>query len=64
MRGAGTLGWSAQISSFHTYELGEGRTHTGSVNTAFQLLDVTDEDGGFVVRAHAYAPRCVRCVYN
>ena len=28
-----------------------GRTHTGSVNTAYQLLDVTEADGGFVVRA-------------
>ena len=37
-------------SSFHTYELGAGRTHTGSVNTAYQLLDVTEADGGFVVR--------------
>ena len=31
------------ISSFHTYELGTGRSHTGSVNTAFQLLDVDEQ---------------------
>ena len=41
--------------NYHFYELlsGEGRASTGSVNVAFQLLDVTDADGGFVVGVSA-----------
>ena len=35
-------------SPFHWYEYKDGRTGTGSINVAWQLLDVDEGDGGFV----------------
>ena len=41
----------------YTYE--NGRMHTGQINVAWQLRDVTASDGGFVVGASFWRPACV-----
>lgn len=36
------------LSQFHSYEFSGNHTRTGSVNVAYQLMDVDETDGGFV----------------
>ena len=46
--GLGLHGGSEPLPPLHSYVLQNGRTYCESVNVAWQLRDVTDDDGGFV----------------
>lgn len=46
--GQGLHGGAEPLQPLHSYVLQNGRTYCESVNVAWQLRDVTDDDGGFV----------------
>ena len=46
--GQGLHGGAEPLKPLHSYVLQNGRTYCESVNVAWQLRDITDDDGGFV----------------